>query len=70
MVGMGTVVNAIAILAGAMVGLFLRRGLPEKYQGSIMHGLSLCMLVIGMQMALKSENIIIVIISLVLGAVI
>ena len=41
MVGMGTIVNAIAILAGAMVGLFLRRGLPEKYQESIMHGLSL-----------------------------
>ena len=30
MVGLGTLVNSGAILAGAGAGLLLRRGLPEK----------------------------------------
>lgn len=36
MIGLGTLVNAGAILAGAAAGLLLRRGLPEKWQESIM----------------------------------
>jgi len=51
MVGLGTLVNSGAILAGAVAGLLLRRGLPEKWQESIMQGVALCIIVIGVQMA-------------------
>ena len=61
MVGLGTLVNSGAILAGAGAGLLLRRGLPEKWQESIMQGVALCIIVIGVQMAFKSENIMVVI---------
>ena len=47
MVGLGTLVNSGAILAGAGAGLLLRRGLPEKWQESIMQGVALCIIVIG-----------------------
>ena len=67
MVGLGTLVNSGAILAG---GLLLRRGLPEKWQESIMQGVALCIIVIGVQMAFKSENIMVVIFSIVLGAIV
>lgn len=70
MIGLGTLVNAGAILAGSAAGLLLRRGLPEKWQESIMQGVALCIIVIGMQMAFKSENIMVVIFSLVLGAIV
>ena len=46
MVGLGTLVNSGAILAGAGAGLLLRRGLPEKWQESIMQGVALCIIVI------------------------
>ena len=69
MVGLGTLVNSGAILAGAGAGLLLRRGLPEKWQESIMQGVALCIIVIGVQMAFKSENIMVVIFSIVLGAI-
>lgn len=70
MTGMGTIVNAAAILAGAGAGLILRQGLPDKWQETIMHAIGLSVTVIGTQMALKTNNIIIVIISLVAGSII
>ena len=70
MVGLGTLVNSGAILAGAGARLLLRRGLPEKWQESIMQGVALCIIVIGVQMAFKSENIMVVIFSIVLGAIV
>lgn len=68
MMGMGTIVNAAAILAGASLGLLLRRGLPERWQETIMNGVALCIVVIGLQMALKTNNIIVVVFSIVIGA--
>lgn len=69
MTGMGTMVNAGAILSGALLGLILRKGLPEKWQETIMHAIGLSVAVIGIQMALKTNNVIIVILSLVVGSV-
>ena len=68
MIGMGTIVNAAAILAGAVMGLVLRKGLPERWQETIMQAIGLSVMVIGIQMAMKTNNIIIVIISLVTGS--
>nr|WP_092074547.1 DUF554 domain-containing protein [Dendrosporobacter quercicolus]NSL49060.1 DUF554 domain-containing protein [Dendrosporobacter quercicolus DSM 1736]SDN01158.1 hypothetical protein SAMN04488502_11070 [Dendrosporobacter quercicolus] len=65
----GTLVNAGAILVGSAAGLLLKRGLPGRYQQSIMQGLALPIGIIGLQMALKTNNILIVILSLTVGAV-
>ena len=70
MTGWGTIVNTVAIFGGALIGLFFKRGLPEKYQQTIMQAIGLCIMVIGIQMALKTENIILTIGSLVLGALV
>jgi len=64
----GTLVNAAAVLAGSAAGMLLKRGIPEKYQQTVMQGIGLAVGVIGLQMAFKTQNILIVIISLVLGA--
>lgn len=70
MSGMGTIANAAAIICGALAGIVLRRGLPEKWQQTIMQGVALCIVVIGLQMAFKTGNIVIVVVSLVIGSII
>ena len=69
MPGLGTMANAAAIFVGALLGVVFKKGLPEKWQQTMMSSVALCILVIGVQMALKTQNIIIVIISLVLGSI-
>ncbi|MBF0112043.1 MAG: DUF554 domain-containing protein [Desulfamplus sp.] len=65
---LGTVVNAAAIIAGALVGMLFKGGIPEKYNKTIMHAISLAVLVIGIKGALKSDDLLIVIFSLALGS--
>jgi hypothetical protein len=64
----GTIVNALSVLAGAGVGLALKRGIPDRYQQTIMQGLGLAVMLIGLQMALKAQNILVVITSMAAGA--
>ena len=66
----GTLVNVAAITIGSVVGLLLQKGIEEKYQKIVLQALGLAVLVIGFQMAEKSLNILIVILSLAIGALI
>lgn len=68
--GIGTVANAVAIVIGTLLGVIIRKGLPEKIEKIMMDGVGLCVVVIGMQMALKSLNLVICIGSIVIGGII
>lgn len=70
MIGMGTIANSAAIIGGTMLGLILKRGLPEKWQQTIMQGVALCIFIVGLQMAIKTNNIVIQAVSLVIGSII
>lgn len=65
---LGTVVNTLAILAGGTVGLMINRGLNKSYQETIMQGMALVILVIGISNALETQNMILVIASVVIGS--
>jgi uncharacterized protein len=67
---LGTIVNALAIIIGSLVGFLLKGGIPKKINETIMKGLALCILVIGVSGAIKSQNMIVVICSIVIGALI
>jgi uncharacterized membrane protein YqgA involved in biofilm formation len=69
MIGLGTLVNVSTIIAGSCLGLVLRNGLPKKWQETIIYGVGISVIVIGLQMALKSNNLMIVILSLVFGII-
>lgn len=69
MILLGTIVNVICIVMGSFVGVFLTR-IPNKYKETIMQGVGLTVLLIGLQMALETESIIIVLLSLLVGAII
>ena len=79
----GTIINALAILAGSAVGLGIHalagrfsavlgaRGirLGERLQTLVMQGVALCVLYIGITGSLKGQNTLIAILSMVVGAV-
>lgn len=67
---LGTIVNMLAVMIGALLGLFLKRGLPEGVRTLIMQANGLCVMVIGLRMALTSPNDVVVVVSLSLGALI
>ena len=67
---LGTIVNALAVIAGAFVGLLLKKGIPERISDVIMKGVALCVLYIGISGALSGTNTLIIILSIVVGAVV
>ena len=64
----GAVVNAVAIAGGGAIGLLFRRGIPERVSKTVMVGLGLCVLYIGISGASVCRSILIVIVSMTLGA--
>ncbi|MDR1577902.1 MAG: DUF554 domain-containing protein [Deltaproteobacteria bacterium] len=64
----GAVINALVIVAGSSVGLLVGSRLPERLQTLIFQLFGLCLLAIGLKMTLGDTNILIVILSAVLGA--
>jgi uncharacterized membrane protein YqgA involved in biofilm formation len=65
---MGTIINAMAILIGGALGLLLRKRFPERIAQTTLQVLGLFTLVIGVNMALQGQELIMVLISLALGA--
>lgn len=64
----GTLVNGVFIIVGTLIGKVLNR-IPENMKTTVMHAIGLAVMVLGLQMGLKSDNFLIVILSLVFGAV-
>ncbi len=67
---LGTLVNAGAIVLGGAVGLLLKKGLPKKMADTLMVGLGLCTLYIGISGCLAGENTLVLIVSMVIGTII
>ena len=79
----GTIINALAILAGSAVGLGVHalagrfsavlgaKGvrLGERLQAIVMQGVALCVLYIGVTGSLKGQNTLVAILSMVIGAI-
>lgn len=67
---LGTIVNTTAIILGAILGNFLKRGLPERIKTTVMQAIGLAVLLIGLSMALETQNALVVTLSIVVGGVI
>ncbi|MEA5026461.1 putative membrane protein YdfK [bioreactor metagenome] len=64
---LGTIVNAAAIIVGCVLGLIFKRFIKEKISNTVFMGLALCTLYIGISGAIKSEDTLIIIISMIIG---
>jgi uncharacterized membrane protein YqgA involved in biofilm formation len=67
---LGTGVNALAIVVGSLVGLLVGKHIQERFSDLIIKGLSLAILAMGLDGAISSNNMLIVLISIAIGAVI
>jgi uncharacterized membrane protein YqgA involved in biofilm formation len=65
---LGTIVNAVSIIIGSLIGLFFRGSIPERYNKTLMHAIALSVILIGIETALKTDAILIIIISFAVGS--
>ncbi len=64
----GTLVNVAAIVLGSALGVLLKRGISEKAQQTVLQGIGLCVLAIGMMSAVKTNMPLLLVISVSIGA--
>jgi uncharacterized protein len=67
---LGTIVNTIAIILGGILGLLFRKGISDRFKTTVMQSLGLAVFMIGLAGALRSENILLLIFSMVIGSLI
>jgi uncharacterized membrane protein YqgA involved in biofilm formation len=65
----GTLINFVAILVGSAVGVLFGSRLSENLKNTVVSGMGLFTSAVGLQMFLKTENALIVLGSLILGAI-
>ncbi len=65
----GTIINVAAVLVGGAIGVRLGHRLSRKLQETVMNGLGMMVIVLGVAMALESQNLLIVMGSVLIGGV-
>lgn len=68
--GVGTLVNVAAVIAGCVAGLLAGARLPERIRATILNGVGLLVLGIGLQEFLGTRNAVFPLVSVVLGGVV
>lgn len=66
----GTLINAAAVALGGSAGLLLGSRLSERSRETVMDGIGLVTVVLGTQMALKTQNPLVVLLAMLLGALV
>lgn len=65
---LGVWANPIVVILGALIGTLLKGGISERFRARIMQGIGLCVMLIGITGAIQTNNAIVVILSMVIGA--
>ncbi|SHN63796.1 DUF554 domain-containing protein [Desulfovibrio litoralis] len=65
----GTSVNAIAIILGCLIGMLIGGRLKDEMRKIVFQALGLSVFIIGLKMALKSNNMLIMVFSMLLGGI-
>ena len=65
--GLGTLVNAGAVLLGGGLGLLLKKGIPQRVSDAVMKALGLAVLYLGISGAWDMEKPLVTIVSLAIG---
>ena len=76
----GTIVNSLGVIFGALIGIIVKKfssgrtkkesGIATELPNAIMNGVALCVMLIGITGAIETSDIMVVIISIVVGAII
>lgn len=60
-------INTIAIIIGSFLGLLFRAGIPQRVSDTMVQGLGLCTILIGLQGALREGHVLVTILSIAIG---
>jgi len=66
----GTLINALSVIVGSSIGLFMGSRLTERYRKIVINAISLVTLLIGLKLSLEVKSIFWVLLSLILGGLI
>ena len=66
---LGTIVNVVTIILGTFLGNSLKGRFSDNIKNTVMHGLSLTVMLIGLSMAIKTQNLLIITLSMVVGGI-
>jgi len=67
---LGTIVNVVAIILGSILGILIKSRFPERVNKIIFQIIGLFTITLGITMAIKTNNFLIVAFSLIIGSVI
>jgi uncharacterized membrane protein YqgA involved in biofilm formation len=67
MPGLGTLLNVVTVLIGASIGTRLGTRLPNRLRETVMHGLGLFTMVMGVQLTFESQNLLVVLGAVLIG---
>jgi len=65
----GTIINVVAIILGGLMGLLLGSRLPERIKQTVVSGIGLFTIVLGIKMFLDSHNVLVVLGSILIGGI-
>jgi uncharacterized membrane protein YqgA involved in biofilm formation len=68
--GLGTVVNVLTVVAGTGVGVGLGRRLPERTRATVLSGIGLVVLAVGVQSFLDTRNAVFPIVAVAVGGLV
>ena len=64
---LGTLVNTVVVIVGALLGMLFKKGIPERISGAVIKAFGLITLYIGMQGAFQGKSPYVLILSIALG---
>lgn len=79
--GLGTIINVVTVVAGSLLGMFLKGGLPKRFEKTIMSAVGSAVIIIGLTGALpemfvvnsdgtiSSQYVMLMVLSLVIGGI-
>lgn len=69
MIILGTIINVLAVIAGSIAGILFHSRLPKRFTDIIFQAIGLFTIILGVLMALRAEEWMIIILSLIFGGV-
>jgi len=66
----GTLVNAVVVIIGSVIGVLLGKSFPQKLSDTVMKGVAMCVVCIGVDGMIGGPNTLITIVSIVVGGII
>ena len=67
---LGSIVNALSVIVGSIIGIYFGSFLSEKIRKAVFQIIGLFTLALGMQMSLKTNQFLILLVSLIIGTII